>query len=314
MTSCDLNGAALLQQQAVAALRALLRPGTYVGGAREMSLTLVHACLYPLGLTSVETLQETLRADRAVGAIDERTEAATARMPVILVHGYVMNRSAFLVMSQALAKAGFRHVRSFNYPQFSRGVPEVAGMLGGEVERVLADSGARRCMIVGHSMGGVVARYYIQALGGEDTVDTLVTLGTPHDGTYTAAMGVGPAALDMTYRSSFLERLRAGARPGDVRYIAYYSNLDGWVIPAVSAKLTIPALQATNVRVRDIGHLSMLLSGEVIRSVVSYLARPDVARPRTAPRLRALPGAAQRQRRRTRPARADRTVSRTADA
>ncbi|MBW3601447.1 MAG: alpha/beta fold hydrolase [Actinobacteria bacterium] len=239
----------------------------------------MHAALYPLGMMSVESLQEALRADRAVDAVDERPGAATARMPVILVHGYVMNRGAFLVMSRVLARAGFRHVRSFDYPQLSRGVPQVAAMLRSEVEAVLETSGAPRCMIVGHSMGGVVARYYIQELDGEDSVDTLVTLGTPHDGTYTAAMGVGPAALDMVYRSPLLERLRAGARPSDVRYVAYYSDLDAWVVPAVSAKLTVPALQATNVRVRDIGHLSMLLSAEVIRSVVGYLSRPDTARP-----------------------------------
>ncbi|MDP8978442.1 MAG: alpha/beta fold hydrolase [Actinomycetota bacterium] len=275
-----MDGASLVGRQALAVLRALLRPGTYAGAGRELSLALVHAALYPLGLTSVESLQEALRADRAVGAIDERLGAATAGMPVILVHGYVMNRSAFLVMSRALARAGFRHVRSFEYPQFSRGVARVAGMLRTEVEATLAASGAARCMIVGHSMGGVVARYYIQELGGQDTVDTLVTLGTPHDGTYTAAWGVGPAALDMAYRSPLLERLRAGARRADVRYISYYSDLDVWVVPAVSAKLTVPALEATNVRVRDIGHLSMLLSGEVIRSVVDYLSRPDTARPR----------------------------------
>jgi triacylglycerol esterase/lipase EstA (alpha/beta hydrolase family) len=32
-------------------------------------------------------------------------------------------------------------------------------------------------------MGGLVARYYVQRLGGDERVHTLVTLGTPHAGT-----------------------------------------------------------------------------------------------------------------------------------
>lgn len=274
------DGPAMLHREARAALRALLRPGAYVGAALEGVHTLVHAAVYPLGMHSVETVQRSLGAHRAVLAVDEPSDAAVTRIPVILVHGYVFNRSAFFILSKALEKAGFEHVRAFNYPQFSHRLERVAGLLAAEVERALAATGAAKCMIVGHSMGGVVARYYVQALGGQDRTDTVVTIGTPHAGTYTAHLGIGPAAVQMTYRSSFLERLRSGARPSAVRYISYYSDLDGWVLPADSAKLTDPALQATNIRVRDVGHLSMLLSAPVIHSVVQYLSHPERDRPR----------------------------------
>lgn len=273
------DGPARLQRQLGVALAELLRPGTYVGAARETFFALVHAAVHPLGLLSVEALQDALEAERAVEAIDQRLAPSTAAMPIILLHGYVMNHSAFLVMRQALTEAGFRHVRAFNYPQFTHGVPEVGRMLQAEVERVLEATGAERCSIVGHSLGGIVARYYAQVLGGDKTLDTLITLGTPHMGTYTAHFGVGPAAMQMTYQSPFLNELRRSARPSNVRHISYYSDLDLFVVPAVSAKLTDPVLQATNIRVRDIGHLSMLLSGEVVQSVVDYLAHPERSRP-----------------------------------
>lgn len=273
------DGPADLQRQFGVALAELLRPGTYVGAARETLFALVHAAVHPLGLLSVEALQEALEAERAVEAIETQLAPSTAQMPIILLHGYVMNRSAFLVMRQALTEAGFCHVRAFNYPQFTHGVPEVARMLQAEVERVLETTGAERCSIVGHSLGGIVARYYAQALGGEKTLDTVVTLGTPHSGTYTAHFGVGPAAMQSTYQSPFLNELRRTARPSPVRYVSYYSDLDLFVVPASSAKLRDPVLQATNIRVRDIGHLSMLLSGEVVQSVVDYLAHPERSRP-----------------------------------
>ena len=37
-------------------------------------------------------------------------------------------------------------------------------------------------------MGGLVARYYVQRLGGDVRVHTLVTLGTPHGGTLPARL------------------------------------------------------------------------------------------------------------------------------
>ncbi|HWB71445.1 MAG TPA: alpha/beta fold hydrolase [Egibacteraceae bacterium] len=273
------EGVALLQRQASSVLRGLLRPATYVGTGLEMLHAAVHATAYPLGMFSVETMQDVLGAEQAVTAVGEAPDPAVARAPIILVHGYVMNRSAFFALRQGLRTAGFQHVRAFNYPQFTHPLEALAAMLATEVTRALAASGQPKCMIVGHSMGGIVARYYLQELGGEEWVDTVVTLGTPHAGTYTSHLGVGPAAAQMTYRSPFLERLRAGARPSAVRYISYYSDLDAWVLPASSAKLTHPALQASNVRVRDIGHLSMLVSAPVIRSVVEYLSRPDLDRP-----------------------------------
>ncbi len=275
------DGPARLQRQFGVALAELLRPGTYLGAARETLFALVHAAVHPLGLLSVEALQDALEAERAVEAIDQRLAPSTAAMPIVLLHGYVMNHSAFLVMRQALTEAGFRHVRAFNYPQFTHGVPEIARMLKTEVERVLEVAGAERCSIVGHSLGGIVARYYAQVLGGEKTLDTIVTLGTPHMGTYAAHFGVGPVAMQVTYQSPFLNELTRTARPSSVRYISYYSDLDLFVVPAISAKLTEPALQATNIRVRDIGHLSMLLSGEVVQSVVDYLAHPERSRPTT---------------------------------
>jgi pimeloyl-ACP methyl ester carboxylesterase len=283
------DGGTLFPRQAVAVLRALGRPGTYIGAACEAIVTMVHTVSYAAGAPSVEWLQSGLRAERALDHIQPRLDPRVASMPVVLVHGYVNNSSGFLAMGQALKKAGFRHVHPFDYPQFTHGVDEVSGLLAGEVERVVAAAGVERCMLVGHSMGGMVARYYVQMLGGEDNVDTVITLASPHQGTYGARWGIGPAAAQMVCGSSLLRTLEATARPSDVRYISYYSDLDGWVVPAASAKLLHPTLQAVNIRVRDIGHLSMLLSDTVIRSVVEYLSDPSIGRPCWHSELTALP-------------------------
>ena len=287
---------ALLRRQVGIAARSLVRPGTYFGTVRELALTAVHVAAYPLGVARDELQRATEYRpilERGVPSTDD----VTGHMPVILVHGYVHNRSAFLAMARALRRAGFRHVHGFDYNPIVHDIPEIAGMLAAEVERVLAVTGQQRCMLVGHSMGGLVARYYVQLLGGEDTVDTVVTLGTPHRGTYTAYLGVGRAVEQLRPGGPLLRRLEETARPSDVRWIAYYTDLDALIVPAASGKLVHPALQATNCKTPNTGHLSLLLSGTVLRGVVEHLANRAALRPRRVAEVATLPSPVQRVRR-----------------
>lgn len=43
-----------------------------------------------------------------------------------------------------------------------------------------------RLILIGHSMGGLVARYFLEALGGWEMTRTLITFGTPHRGSVKA--------------------------------------------------------------------------------------------------------------------------------
>src|SRR5437764_7984666 len=68
--------------------------------------------------------------------------------------------------------------------------------------------------------------------------------------------------------------MRRLARPvpaNPVRWIAFYSNLDVLIQPASSAMITHPDLRATNLLVKDLGHLSAMVSPVVSRSIVHQL-------------------------------------------
>ena len=80
--------------------------------------------------------------------------------------------------------------------------------------------------------------------------------------------------------SPVLQRLRASSRRLDTRFVAYYSNLD-LLVPGHRAMLLEPALRATNVLVRDEGHLSILLSRRFTDSLLRELVAADegLARP-----------------------------------
>lgn len=272
-----------LRRQAAIALRSLLRPGTYFGTAREIALAVFHAAAYPMGMARDATRRS--RALPGLDPIEHDLDAETAAMPVILVHGWVHNRSAFLGISRVLRRSGFAHVHAFDYNPLLYDLPEVAAMLADEVGRVRTITGADRVMLVGHSMGGVVSRYYVQQLGGDRHVDSVITLGSPHRGTYSAFLGWGAAAPQMRPGSALMRRLQETSRPTDVRWISLYSDLDLLVLPAVNAKLRHPALRATNILVNDLGHLSLLMSGEVMEIIVAHLSDRTLNRPAPMPEV-----------------------------
>jgi pimeloyl-ACP methyl ester carboxylesterase len=243
--------------------RRLLRRYASAGGVRgiwhEVQGLGTHLALYPLGFVGAP-----LRP-RELGNGHDVYET-----PIVQVHGYFHNRSGFFFMSRELRAQGFRWIHGMNYNPLRSGVPELAEWFGKHVEDVMRISGAKRVHLVGHSLGGVVARWYIQELGGEKHVDHCVTIGTPHHGTMAAYLGIGPAARDMRPGSEVVERLENGFARSNVMYVNLYSDLDFLIIPASSALLP----EQRNVHqdlIEDLGHTSLLVSEKLVEQVAGHL-------------------------------------------
>jgi pimeloyl-ACP methyl ester carboxylesterase len=244
---------------------ALRRPATYRGYARE-ALNLARCTVrYPFGL-----FDSAIRAGQACG--DEALDT-----PVLLLHGFGHNRSGWIPLNQRLAAAGFTSVHTWNYDPWRHDVPELAEMLADRVELMRGVAGADRIHLVGHSLGGILLRWYVQELGGDARVSTAVTVASPHDGTRLAQFipgRRGRVATQLAPDSWLVRRLARGARPSPVRWFAFYSNLDFFVQPNSSAMIAAPALRATNVLVKDVGHLSIMSSARVANGIVDALLDP----------------------------------------
>lgn len=96
---------------------------------------------------------------------------------------YVWSQSIYRPLLQSLQAAGVgpsgRPLFVFDYDwRFSNW--DNARQLRKRIERQFGYEG--KIDIVAHSMGGIIARLYIQEFGGSARVHTLVTLGTPHRG------------------------------------------------------------------------------------------------------------------------------------
>src|SRR5437016_3442484 len=117
-----------------------------------------------------------------IGASRKRTARRAEQRTVVLVHGYLGNRSSFFPLAAYLKARGLGPVLSFSYSG-ERGIDGAALELR-EFVRQRVRGG--RVDLVCHSLGGLVARTWLQMLGGARRVDRCITLGTPHQGTYNA--------------------------------------------------------------------------------------------------------------------------------
>ena len=98
------------------------------------------------------------------GLLVSNVEAAGT--PILLVHGIVSNRSIFTLLRRGLTRRGFSNVFAMNYSTILTDVRSAAAGLGAEVEQIVAETGFERIHIIGHSLGGLIARYYVTRLGG----------------------------------------------------------------------------------------------------------------------------------------------------
>lgn len=183
---------------------------------------------------------------------------APAKPPVLLLHGFIDNRSVFVLLRRSLAQHGRQQVDSLNYSPLTCDIRAAAALLGRHVAELCERTGQDRIDIVGHSLGGLIARYYVQCLGGDHRVRTLVTLGTPHGGTRIAPLAdAHPIVRQMRPGSSVVEELRRPAPGCRTRFVSFWSDLDQLMVPLETACVDHPDLAVQNVRVTGIGHLAL---------------------------------------------------------
>jgi triacylglycerol lipase len=90
--------------------------------------------------------------------------------------------------------------------------------------------------MVAFSMGGLVARYYLQRLGGIDRVHRFIAISAPHRGTWTAFLRNNPGARQMRPGSAFLTDLNRDVELlGRIRTTTIWTPLDLMIVPATSS-------------------------------------------------------------------------------
>jgi pimeloyl-ACP methyl ester carboxylesterase len=184
----------------------------------------------------------------------------------VFVHGYLSTGGAMRPLGEHLGHIGVaaRQVHFTFGPTGS--VAEVVRRLDDIIRRAQAGrDGAVR--IVGHSLGGLVARYYRQVLG--RPVERLVCIATPHGGVpRAAALRVLPLLDELAPGSSTLALLDATrARLAGTAVTCIAAADDALVPDGEGSRLT----GVHRVRARDVGHLGVLFDREAWDAVADAL-------------------------------------------
>ncbi|MER7622502.1 alpha/beta fold hydrolase [Streptomyces sp. NPDC126503] len=244
--------------------------------ALELAILTGHLVLYPSGIVAERLSPAPVPDTDPAGDPDPDGEVrrvrATGRRPVVLLHGFVDNRSVFVMLRRALLRGGRDCVESLNYSPLTCDLRTAAEVLGRRVEEIRERTGHDEVDVVGHSLGGLIARYYVQRLGGDTRVRTLVTLGTPHAGTTVAPLAdAHPLVRQMRPGSEVLRELAEPAPGCRTRFVSFWSDLDRVMVPVETARLRHADLVVHDVRVSGIGHLALPVHPTVAAGVLEAL-------------------------------------------
>ena len=185
---------------------------------------------------------------------------------VVFVHGFFCNRGLWNPWLERLQGQGHAFVAVNLEPLFGS-IDDYVPQIEAAVSQVTLATGLPP-LLVCHSMGGLAARAWLQAMKAEARVHHIVTIGTPHRGTWLARFGHGHNGRQMRLLSDWHSRLNDDM-PVDrhALFTCWYSNCDNIVFPTSTA--TLPG--AHNRLVRGAAHVQMAFLPLVMQQTLDKL-------------------------------------------
>lgn len=184
----------------------------------------------------------------------------TGQRGVVLVHGFLCNRGVWLPWLPELRARGHAYVALTLEPAFGS-VDDYVAAIDTAMRQVQAATGLPP-VLVGHSMGGLAARAWLRTLAQPPAqrVHRILTLGTPHHGTWPARFSHTTNGMQMRLDSPWLQALAASEGTAQrALFSCWYSDCDNIVYPTRSATLD----GADNHLLHGLGHVHMVYAPQV---------------------------------------------------
>jgi uncharacterized protein (TIGR03382 family) len=202
---------------------------------------------------------------------------------VLLITGVTIPAEWFDPIVARLERDGFRPVVYEPPALLSGDLAENSEALGDVVDRIRAETGEQKIDILAECTGGVIARHYIQSLGGDQYINRMVTFISPQHGLPKAELAARfaswPALHDLTPGSDFLDAVNSAPLPDHVAFTSIYTCTDEYIQPYKTS--IIPG--ATNIGVgcdgRFVGHFQFFWDREIYKIMHGALIAPLPAQP-----------------------------------
>ncbi len=198
-------------------------------------------------------------------------EAAPDAYPIVLTPGYMDDERKVGWMASFFRRHALHPVIISPQPSDgSVGIDRLAEMLAAEVEQTLGPH--QPFDFLGFSMGGLIGRYYLQRLGGDARTRRLVTVATPHRGTFSARLLPQRPALAQMYPDSDLltDLNRDLSLLAAHHFMAFWTPFDLSVTPAHNGYLP----ELPNTRLYSPFHATLLHDPIVLHELVKHFHTP----------------------------------------
>lgn len=205
-------------------------------------------------------LAETFASARAFGwrqafraGSQPDVQADSNRRGVVLVHGYVCNRGLWVGWLERLRAARIPAIAVTLEPVFGS-IDSMTAVVDAAVARLHAQTGTAP-LVVAHSMGGLVVRAWLRSSAADQRVAGVITIGSPHAGTWLARFSRSPNGRQMRRGSDWLAAL-AASEPAErrMRFTCFYSDCDNIVFPPSTATLA----GADNRLIPGVAHIALV--------------------------------------------------------
>lgn len=185
---------------------------------------------------------------------------------VLLVHGFVCNRG-FWNPWLAHFHAQGRPCRAINLEPVFSDLDAYRPLIEEAVARLEHETGLAP-VVVGHSMGGLVLRAWCASTPqAAQRVHRMVTIGTPHQGTWMARWSATANARPMRPGSLWLDALATKETATAERCTCFFGNADNVVMPPSTATLA----GADNRLLTGTAHVALAYRPEVLGEVERWL-------------------------------------------
>lgn len=222
-------------------------------------------------------LAETLQAPRVFGwrqpfrwnAIPDRLASdagSQARRGVVFIHGFVCNRGFWTPWLRQVRESGHPFAAVNLEPVFGP-IDDYVPIVEQAVAAVTLVSGLPPVLVC-HSMGGLAARAWLRAGPNGARAHHVVTIATPHGGTWLARSSRSPNGRQMALASDWLRQLeKDAAAQVPPPFTCWYSNCDNVVFPSSTATLAA----AQNRLVVGAAHVDLAFHPKVMAATLSLL-------------------------------------------
>lgn len=207
---------------------------------------------------------------RSMSEPDHLDATAAGRRGVVFVHGFVCNRGFWNPWMKSMRATGIPFVAVNLEPLFDS-ISRYTDTIDEAVRRVELATG-RPPVVVAHSMGGLAVRAWLDKFDADARVHRIITVGTPHSGTWLARYGRTVNSREMSLKSPWLTGLAAQSNSHrHALFTCFYSHCDNIVFPASTA--TLPG--ADNRHIPATAHVHMAFQATVFNEVSRWLVVPD---------------------------------------